>query len=358
MFSCTCFSYNSLIYKRATETINPHSPDNATSFALGYPAPSKAPSVQSKFALGYPAPVNNPSVQKAIALGYPASCNVNPMNTASRAITGFFAYTTYQGTPNIKRITYHYDGSKITLGVPLAIAATAGADGITTLPNGDLVVGGEEHETYLLSPQPGLIKTASVGDALSDHVTYDSQRNVIWTSGDNPYSDLAEIPLKTFAKGIIRQLKGDDNHITQLAFDTAHNAYYTLSPPQGNGAFGIVNLDTFITTRKINNLPAAHGIIFDHFTNTLILVGSNHITQINPSTFAIISDWKAPAQHSQLQLDQAATDGWGHLWITSNDGNIVFIDYSHTKKVNDLTNYQYVQFLENNLDDVALLCQS
>lgn len=329
-----------------------------SSFVSGYPPSSTTVTPQSNFALGYPIPVNNPTVQKRVALGYPAPCRVPPVSIAKSVITGFFAYTVYQGKPNVKQVAYRYDGTKIVLAKPVEIAATDGADGITTLPNGNLVVGGEQHETYLLNPQPGPIRAANVGNAFSDHVTYDGQRNVIWTSGDNPFSDLAEIPLTAFTTGLVRQLKGDDTHITQIAFDAVHNAYYTASSPQGNGAFGIINLNTFTTTRKLNNLPAAHGIIFDPFTNTLILVGSNHITQINPSTFTVISDWKPPAQYSQLQLDQGVTDGQGHLWISSNDGNIVFIDYSRTKRVNALTNYQYIHFLDTDLDDVTLLCQS
>lgn len=403
LFSCTCFSYNSLIFRRVAEKANPNE-GTATAFALGYPFALREPGAQSTFtggypassghsdtdepfaggyvpatsvsgterpfAVGYPVPLTNPSAQKAVALGYPAPCSAGQVNIAQKdIISGIVAYTIYDGTaernntiPNVKRIAYRYDGSKFTLGVAVPIATTLGADGITALPNGNLVVGSEGHEVYLVSPQAGPIKIAQIaGTVESDHVTYDSQRNVIWTSGYSSSGSgegLAEIPLPTFAGAIIRQVKGDDVHVTHIAFDTAHKAYYTNSQPQGHGSFGVVDLDTFTTTRKINNIPAAHGISFDHFTNTLFLVGSNHITQIDPITFAIISDWVAPPEHSQFELDQAAFDGRGHLWATSNDGNIVFIDFSRTRKIADPANYQSIQFIDTKLDDVTLLCTS
>jgi hypothetical protein len=385
IFSCTCFSYNSLVYKKVLEAVNTdieanrtdfalgyplpsNAPTAQSNFALGYPLPSNAPTAQSNFALGYPPPINNPTAQSNFALGYPLPCNMGIASTVQRVIIGFFAYTTYvtnssrqsNAIPNVKRVAYRYDGSKFTLGVPLAIAAMPRADGITFLPDGNLVVGGESNEVYLMGPQPGPVKVATIVDARSDHVTYDSQRNVIWTSGDNPFSDLVEVPLNAFGSGlVVRHLKGDDAEITQIGFDPSHNAYYTSSLRYGYGSFGVINLDTFTTTRKISNLPAAHGIAFDHFTNTFIVVGATHITQIDPKTFAIVSDWApSPQQPSSLLIDQVAVDGHGHLLAASNDGNLIFIDYTRTRKVADTTNYQYIQFLEKKLDDVTLLCQS
>jgi streptogramin lyase len=96
----------------------------------------------------------------------------------------------------------------------------------------------------------------------------------------------------------------------------------------------------------------------DHFTNTLILVGSNHITQIDPKTFTVVSDWTAPSKYPAIELDQAAVDGRGHLWATSHDGNLVFIDYSRTRKVANPANSVSFHFIEPRLDDIALLCRS
>jgi hypothetical protein len=325
---------------------------------------------QTNFTSGYPPLVTDPHAQTAVALGYPAPCGTaNNVHTSQNGvITGFLVYTIYNGTgqpnttiSNVKRVAFRYDGKKFTVAKSTAIATTTGADGILALPNGNLIVGSEGHETFLLSPRPGPVKAIPVpNNIISDHVAYDSVRNVIWTSGyasAGSAPNLVEISLNTF-RAVSRQLKGDDSHVTMIAFDSSHNAYYTDSETSGFGSVGSINLATFTTVRKIQNIPGAHGAVFDHFTNTLIVVGSNHITQINPKTFSIVSDWMAPPEHSTFQLDQAAVDGRGHLWATSNDGNLVFIDYSHTRKVASSSNYNYYHFIEDKLDDIALLCRS
>src|SRR5205807_4497798 len=222
--------------------------------------------------------------------------------------------------------------------------------------DGSLIVGGEG-TIWKVDPKTGTFQQANPGGTvISDHVTYDSQNNVIWTSGDNPLTTLSKIPLTPFANGTPVQLKGDDPVVSAIAFDGSHNAYYTNSSIKGNGSFGTINLTTLTTTRKINNLPAAHGIIYDPFTNTLLLAGANHITQIDPNTFTVVSDWTAPAQYPGLQLDQNATDGLGHMWAASNDGNLVFLDFSKTRKVADPTNSVSIQHLDTNLDDMTLEC--
>jgi hypothetical protein len=316
--SCTCFSYNAMISQRSGNIGNDSSTGATTEGNSdtgvdarnykgrgtevntgGYSSTGAdddgggniIPSTSGKqinSASGYPPLVTDPRAQTAVALGYPAPCNnAGAVNKKDGVISGILAYTIYNGTDkpnttisNIKRVAYRYDGKKFTLAAPVPLAITIGADGVATLPDGDLVVGSER------------------------------------------------------------------------------NAYYTNSNPPGFGSIGLVNLATFTTVRKIRNLPAAHGIVFDHFTNTLIVVGSNHITQIDPKTFSIVSDWVAPPAYSAFELDQAAVDGRGHLWAASNDGNLVFIDYSHTRKVANPANYRFLQYLENHLDDVTLLCGS
>ena len=196
------------------------------------------------------------------------------------------------------------------------------------------------------------------GSVLSDHVAYDNQKNVIWTSGDNPLTTLSKIPLTPFGDGTPIQLKGDDPKVTQVAFDGSHNAYYTSSDIRGNGSFGVIDLTTFTTKRKFSNLPAAHGITYDPFSGTLILSGANHISQIDPKTLTIISDWTAPTQYSQIQFDQDTIDGLGHLWAASNDGNLVFIDYSKTRKIAATTNYVSIKYLDTDLDDLTFKCLS
>jgi streptogramin lyase len=259
----------------------------------------------------------------------------------------------------VRQVAYTYAAGKFTLGAISTITTVLGADGIVTTPDGSLIVGGEG-TTWKVNPKTGTFqKTNPGGNVISDHVTYDSQSNVIWTSGDNPVTTLAKISLTSFANstsGTPVQLKGDDTVVSAVAFDGSHNAYYTSSSIQGNGSFGTINFTTLTTTRKINHLPAAHGIIYDPFTNTLLLAGANHITQIDPKTLSVLSDWTVPAQYPGLQLDQDTTDGLGHMWVASNDGNLVFLDFSQTRKVADPTNAVSIQHLDTNLDDMTLEC--
>jgi hypothetical protein len=328
---------------------------------------------QTNFTSGYSPLVTDSHAQTAVASGLPAPCSntnniANTVNTSQKGvITGILGYTIYNGTgqpnttiSNIKRIAFRYDGKQFTIAKPMALAITTGADGILPLPNGNLIAGSEGHAVLLVSPQPGPVKVIPIpNDVIADHVAYDSVRNVIWTSGyasAGSGPNLVEISLKTL-QAVARPLKGGDSHVTMIAFDSSHNAYYTNSETGGFGSVGLINLETFTTVRKMSNIPGAHGIVFDHFTNTLIVVGSQHITQINPKTFAIVSDWMAPPEHSTFKLDQAAVDGQGHLWATSNDGNLVFIDYSHTRKIASSANYYSYHFIEDKLDDIALLCR-
>jgi hypothetical protein len=316
-----------------------------------------------------PTPVPPAPTPNANAGGYPPKCGVSQTTSQANTFSGFLAYTRYnlldkngkviQTPDNVKRVAYSYSAGKFTIGTISTITTVLGADGIVTVPDGSFVVGGEG-TTWKIDGKTGATQRTNPGGTVeSDHVTYDSQRNVIWTSGDNPLTTLSKIPLNAFVTGttgIPVQLKGDDTTVSGVAFDGSHNAYYTASSITGNGSFGTINLDTFTTVRKISHLPAAHGITYDPFTNTLILAGANHITQIDPNTFSVISDWTAPAQYSGLQLDQDTVDGHGHMWAASNDGNLVFIDFSHTRKVAALTNYTSVQQLDTNLDDITLQC--
>ena len=62
------------------------------------------------------------------------------------SVTGDIFYTRFGGTPNVKEVSVNYDGvSTFTLGTPIAIGTTPGADGIAGNPqNSDLLfVGGK-----------------------------------------------------------------------------------------------------------------------------------------------------------------------------------------------------------------------
>ncbi len=329
-----------------------------TPFASGYPPVALTATALAK----RPHPTPTPH-----ATGYPPRCTTTHITNQSQTISGVLVYTRYNilqdgkviNTPdNVKQVPYTYTNGKFTLSTASTITTLTGADGVITLPDGSLIVGGEG-SIWKINPNTGAKQMANPGGSvLSDHVAYDNQKNIVWTSGDNPLTTLSKIPLTPFADGTPIQLKGDDTKVTQVAFDGFHNAYYTSSDIRGNGSFGVIDLTTFTTKRKFSNLPAAHGITYDPLSGTLILSGANHITQIDPKTLTIISDWTAPTQYPLTQFDQDTIDGLGHLWAASNDGNLVFIDYSKTRKIAAPTNYVSIQHLDTNLDDITFKCLS
>ena len=174
-------------------------------------------------------------------------------------------------------------------------------------------------------------------------------------------------PLTT--NGTAHTPTGDDTSMTQVAFDASGNAYYTSSTASGGGTFGTINLTTFVTSRKLGGgtaLPAAHGITYDPFTHDLILAGDSHITQVDPTTFSIISDLDLTGLVN-APLVQVSVDGKCHVFASSNGnvnilngtgttGQLVFIDMTggaHT--LTDAGNYRSIQNLAFALDDIAPL---
>ena len=105
---------------------------------------------------------------------------------------------------------------------------------------------------------------------------------------------------------------------------------------------------------------------FDSNTNTLILSGSNHISQIAPADLTTLkSDLTvtiptAPTGANILvdHFDQVSVDSNGHLFAAINNGNLFFLDYASSGLVNDASNVQQSQFLKSQLDDLAPLSGS
>src|SRR4029078_12127501 len=56
-----------------------------------------------------------------------------------------------------------------------------------------------------------------------------------------------------------------------------------------------------------------------------------------------------------VTFDQGTVDGQGPLFAATNNGLLLFVDYSNTSLVCDLNNFSASPFLNTNLDDVAPL---
>jgi uncharacterized repeat protein (TIGR01451 family) len=278
------------------------------------------------------------------------SCLVLNLNLHADPVSGTLYYTRYAGSPRVKKVDFTYDGAtSFTLNAPVAIADLPGADGLVIAPDGNLIIGGQGNAIYKVDPVTGTVTSQTAGGGASYHMSMDPNRQRAWSGWES--SGLIEVPLNPFGPGILHTLTGDDTHVDTIAWDETGTAYYTISGAGGFGNFGVIDLTTFKTTRKLSNVAAAHGMSFDPLTKTFILMGDSHISQvaISGGTASIISE----LTFSGVQFDQGTVDGVGHVFVADNNGSLVFIDFAASKKIGDPSNFVLKQFLDGSLDDVA-----
>lgn len=266
-----------------------------------------------------------------------------------RISSGDLYFTRYADTPNVMKVHFDYSNGKFTLDKPKTVATLNGVDGLVFTPDGDLLVGGQGGTVHKVKVADGKFKDVNA-NANAYHVAMDPSGKKAWVTGIP--GPLAEIPLSPFSDGIPHELQGDDTAVTSIAFDGTGHAYYTSGGSGGYGNVGNIDLKTFTTTRRMENVPAAHGMAFDRFSGDLLLFGSNHITQVDPKTMKVVSDREIKAS---VTLDQGTVDGNGYVFVASNAGQLVFVDYSGSKKVGTRGSFAAVQFLASSLDDVAPL---
>ena len=132
----------------------------------------------------------------------------------------------------------------------------------------------------------------------------------------------------------------------------------------------------------IDELEGAHGGTYDTYSKTIFVFGGSKIVQIQPS----YTDDKIDGQHATAKvvaeidlreyffeeteanlsgprtpgvgwrLDQGTTDGYGHLFVASNTGHMIFVDFAaNPKKLINDNILIHVQWIDNYLDDLAPL---
>lgn len=267
-------------------------------------------------------------------------------------------YTTFSGGANVNEVHVAYTGDgtagngAFTLSANHNIASTPGADGIVLNPNNNrLLVGGQGNAVHEVNPSDGTFTTATPG-VNAFHLSVDPGKQIVWASSIP--GALASLPINPTLSGpgTVLPLIGTDTLITSLAFTPSNGVFYTSSGGGGFGSFGTINLTTGATTRLLSSVPAAHGMQYDPFSGNLILVGSTQISQIDPAAPTVII---STATFAGMTFDQGAADGLGHLFIASNSGNLLFLDYSTTSLVGSPLNFAATPFLAGSLDDVAPL---
>lgn len=276
--------------------------------------------------------------------------------------SGELFYTRYCGGPNVRQVQFSFDGTYgFTMQTPSTIASVSGADGVVFAPDGDLLVGGQGAVVHKVNPKTGAVQDGYTGGPAAFHLSLDPSGRSVWAAsipGEpsllplTPHSD--GTPGLSIGTGSAHPLSGDNSIITSLAFVNGQ-AFYTASGSGGYGDVGVLDTNTYTTHRFISSLPAAHGMVYDRFTGHLLLFGSNHITQIDPATRAVVSDrYFSPATFG-VNFDQGTADGKGHILIADNGGHLLFMDYSVKRVVGDPTNFVAMPYLDSCLDDVAPL---
>lgn len=286
------------------------------------------------------------------SLIFDADWSLTPAHTVrvigEESTDGEVHYTRFAGTPNVRKVSYSYSGNEdFTTKIIETIATVNGADGIVFTPDGDVIIGGGSL-VHRIDLETGEVESRKAVGLASYHLALDPSGNRVWSGGNSGL--LGEIPLKPFSDVIIRPLTGDDNQLTSIAFDRQGSGYYTRSGSGGHGSFGLIDFKTFTTTRIHQNLDAAHGMVFDPYTDTLVMCGDSHVTQIDPKTLEIIGNLLVPG----MTMDQGGTDGRGYGLFASNTGHLVFVDYAASGNIGDPT-FVTAPYLEGALDDAAPL---
>ena len=275
---------------------------------------------------------------------------------------------------NVKKVIVTTDrvAQSVNFSPRVDLIRTLGADGINLFPDttplttsdNQIIVGGQFFLTvHRIDPNTSpatLLQSVGCGAGCTGayHIIVDPRQDRIYATEQPGAISVVPITVTppTLGAAVIHPILGDNaaSGISTIAFvaNSPTNVFYTASNPGGQGDFGKIDLTTYTTTRYFVNQPGFHGMQYDPYSGTLICCGSNHIIQINPTTPpTILADIAIPAT---LQLDQLAVDGSGMVYAASNTGHLVTLDYrTPTKRINDSGAYHNVQFLDDNLDDVA-----
>jgi hypothetical protein len=284
------------------------------------------------------------------------------MTAQADPLVGTLFYTTFSGGTNVHRVDYSYDGSAIVYSNNNGIAATNGADGILFAPDGNLLVSGQANNIVSeITPTGTPVGTVDAGTgsfhlALSSNAP-DATLYNMWNGGccfQISAITLVGGGVAGSAPGTTYTVAGSGSHdIRGIIYDPADgNWYYGTAPDGGSGDFGIISFSgTTATLNVLANNKFAHGLTFDPFTNTIIFSSENVITQYDPVSGLFYDLTSLPFG----DYDQSAVDGHGHLFVASNSGYIVFVDYTNGSNHIDTPAFTDKQFLATSLDDIAPL---
>jgi len=307
---------------------------------------------------------------KALLYGTAAlACAVGAAGAQADPVTVQLFYTTFGGGANVDAVTsVTLSGSTLTFTGNHNIATTAGADGLLFLPDGNLAVAGQNANS------PAQVHEITTGGAGVTSVSTTAASNGSYhlaLSSNLPTATLytmcngncgANLTQFTLAAGGLSGVGtditvsgGTSQDVRGIIFDPVNGKWYYGTAGDGStaGTFGTISFSgtTATLTQILSNVPA-HGLTFDPFTNDIIFSSSNVVDQFDPTTNTIVSSFTGLAGDA---YDQSAADGNGHLFVASNNGNLVGLDYDSATGhlIGGIGATSAEKFLATNLDDIA-----
>lgn len=268
-------------------------------------------------------------------------------------ISGELFYTTYAGGTNVHKVDYNFDGVSFAFSNNTGIAAVRGADGISGNPNdaNSLFIGGQGSVIHRISKTGTLLQDVSTPSAVF-HLEVADSSTLYGTSipSSGSFSQVVINPNGSLGAASSVSIVGDVSTLTQV-ISTPTQDFYTSSGSGGFGSFGYLSIvgGVATTTQIASGVPAAHGGVFDAFSNSIILFGDGHISQYS-LTGVLLDDLVLGGN-----FDQGTVDGMGHIFAANNDGTMTFIDYSASSLIGGAGNFMSTQFLALYLDDIAPL---
>jgi hypothetical protein len=339
-----------------------------------------------------------------------------PAAHATTILPGVLYFTTFQNqgglgggalTTNVWSIPFVYDSSAgLCLGttgpvttcpagdpVPTAIKTLSGADGLVFDPNDatfkTLLIGEQSSNKVAQLSTDGSTLTEQLADgtpppdegqAYGVAVTPDKTKLLTLPNdaGKSTTFNVNVSPLNPLGVGV-PHATSPSTFIKAVAFigDTAY--WGDAVDMTVTGFFGTLDMSnpTFVLSQSSivddtgggagqGSLPS-HGLTYDSFSGCMILSSQDQLWQLcskpdgafhivaKVSTGLACSHPSGNPSCSQVNWDQTAVDGAGHLFAANNDGDLLFIDYSQsaTKSISDPSNYSKLQFLAIDLDDIA-----
>ncbi len=223
------------------------------------------------------------------------------------------------------RVQLAYDGTNApSISTPQVVATLVRGGGARVGPHRQLyVVGaGNISQVDLASGVVTLRSTFSNANAIS----LDPDGVRAWTGWFD--TTLSEQPLSPFDNGVPRAVTGSDTTITTLAFTPSNGVFFANGNASSPANFGRIELSTF-TTSRISSGIYATGVVYDPFSQRLLLAGVGRLRQIDPANPAVAGASRddSAAGENYLVLEPS---GKGHAIGTRYGAvaRLVLLDYS------------------------------